>query len=137
MRLVIDTNVLVSMLIRPGAKYLPLIDRIDCGAVTVLYSSETLPELIDVLGRDKFAKYTNREDIAAFVRWVAEAGELVTITREVRASPDPKDDKFLSLALSGKAEMIVSGDKDHMIALKAIEGIPIVRLSDFLARFAS
>jgi putative PIN family toxin of toxin-antitoxin system len=137
MRLVLDTNVLVSMLIRPGAKYLPLIDHIDSASVTILYSPETLSELIDVLGRDKFAKYTTREGIAAFVAWIAEMGELVTITREILLSPDPKDNKFLSLAVSGSADMIVSGDKDHMIALGEVEGIPILRLSVFLSRLTS
>lgn len=133
MRIVIDTNVFVSMLIRPGHMSDAIIEKIDRGAV-VLYSAETLSELIEVLGRGKFAKYTTKDDIAAFVRWFADVGELVTVTREVQASLDPKDDKFLSLALSGGADAIISGDKKHLLSLGLFEGISILSPADFIAK---
>ena len=133
MRLVIGTNVFVSMVIRPGYLADAIIERIDRGAI-VLYSAETLSELIEVLGRRKFARYTTKEDVAAFVGWFADAGELVTITRELQASADPKDDKFLSLAVSGRADAIISGDKRHLISLGSIEGIPIISPADFIAQ---
>ncbi|HLG88974.1 MAG TPA: putative toxin-antitoxin system toxin component, PIN family [Alphaproteobacteria bacterium] len=56
MRVVVDTNVFVSLLIRPGEAFTALIDYIDRNA-TVLYSTETLTELVDVLRRPKFDRY--------------------------------------------------------------------------------
>jgi putative PIN family toxin of toxin-antitoxin system len=136
MRIVIDTNVFVSMVIRPGHLSDAIIDKIDRGAI-VLYSAETLSELIEVLGRRKFARYTTKEDIAAFVGWFADAGELVTVTREVQASADPKDDKFLSLAVSGRADAIISGDKKHLLSLGSFESVPIFSPADFIAKMGN
>jgi putative PIN family toxin of toxin-antitoxin system len=131
MRVVVDTNVFVSILIRPGAAFLSLVDYIDQHA-TILYSTETLTELIDVLRRDKFGKYTTPEDVAAFVKWVAEAGELVTVEEPVSGSRDPKDNKFLALAVAGRADYLVSGDKD-LLVLGHIGSAAIVSPAEFLA----
>ena len=59
-----------------------------------------------------------------------ETGEHVTVTREIRACRDPKDDKFLELAVSGQADVIVTGD-DDVLALHPFEGIPILRMREF------
>src|SRR5579872_6364887 len=93
MRVVIDTNVFVSILIRPGHRFSTLVDYLDKYA-TVLYSAESLTELVDVLRRGKFARYTTTADVAAFVAWIAETGELVTVTEQATGSRDPKDNKF-------------------------------------------
>lgn len=130
MRIILDTNIFVSILIRPGRSFSSLIDYIDQHA-TILYSAETLTELIDVLRRAKFAKYTTAEDVAAFVKWVAEAGELVTVDESVTGSRDPKDNKFLALAIAGKADYLVTGDKD-LLVLRVIGPTPILTPADFL-----
>ena len=52
-----------------------------------------------MLRRPKFAKYTSAEDVAAFVKWIAEAGELVVVEGTTSASRDPEDDKFLASRL--------------------------------------
>jgi putative PIN family toxin of toxin-antitoxin system len=130
-RIVVDTNVFVSLLIRPGNAFSALIDYIDAKA-TVLYSTETLTELVDVLRRRKFAKYTTAADVAAFVEWIASAGELVTIEHQVTGSRDPNDDKFLSLAVAGSADYLVTGDQD-LLVLREINSIPIVSPTEFLA----
>jgi len=62
-----------------------------------------------------------------------EAAELVAITATVAGCRDPKDDKFLELAINGKAEIIVSGDAD-LLALNPFRGIPIVTPAIFLQR---
>ena len=131
MRVVVDTNVFISILIRPGNTFLPLVDYIDLHA-TILYSTETMTELVDVLRRQKFAKYTTAEDVAAFVTWVADAGEFVTVEEPVIGSRDPKDNKFLALAVAGKADYLVSGDKD-LLVLGHIGATPILSPTDFLA----
>ncbi|HKT17264.1 MAG TPA: putative toxin-antitoxin system toxin component, PIN family [Stellaceae bacterium] len=130
MRIILDTNIFVSILIRPGSSFSSLVDYIDEHA-TVLYSAETLTELVDVLRREKFAKYTTAKDVAAFVEWIASTGELVTVEEAVIGSRDPKDNKFLALAIAGRADYLVTGDKD-LLVLGRIGATPIVAPSDFL-----
>ena len=59
------------------------------------------------------------------------APELVVITERIAACRDPKDDKFLELGVSGKAEVIVSGDRD-LLDLNPFRGIPIVTPATFV-----
>jgi putative PIN family toxin of toxin-antitoxin system len=69
-----------------------------------------------------------------FQEWLREvlaAAELVPITERIAACRDPKDDKFLELAVNGKAEVIVSGDGD-LLDLNPFRGIPIVTPATFL-----
>jgi predicted nucleic acid-binding protein len=55
----------------------------------------------------------------------------------VDLSPDPKNSPILAAATAGKADLIVSGDKKHMLALGAVEGIPIVTAREALDRLSS
>ena len=69
-----------------------------------------------------------------FQEWLREvlaAAEFVAITERIAACRDPKDDKFLDLAVSGKAEVIVSGDSD-LLDLHPFRGIPIVAPARFV-----
>jgi putative PIN family toxin of toxin-antitoxin system len=132
MRVVVDTN--ISLLIRPGETFHSLIDHLDQHA-TILYSTDTLTELVDVLRRTKFAKYPTPEEVAVLVTWLAEAGELVTVADDVAGSRDATGNKFLSLALAGRADYLVSGDKD-LLVLGTIGTIPILSPADLLAAVA-
>lgn len=69
--------------------------------------------------------------VVDYIRAIFAAAELVTIAARVAACRDPKDDKFLELALNGRADAIVSGDTD-LLALDTFRGIPIVTPAAFL-----
>lgn len=133
MRAVIDTGVLVSALIRrrstPGAVLEALAD----GKFVPIYTTEMLVEVVDVLGRAKFrTKYRiQANDITALIQLIRLRGELVVPMEPVNACRDPKDDKFLSAALAGTADCIVSGDEDLLI-LTPFAGIPILRPAEFV-----
>ena len=131
MRLVVDTNIFASILIRPGETLSALIDHIDQHC-TILYSTETLAELVDVLSRRKFKAYTSPQEVAEFVRWVVATGELVAVDVAPAVSRDPKDDKFVALAVAGHADYLVSGDRD-LIVLGTVETVPILSPAAFLA----
>jgi putative PIN family toxin of toxin-antitoxin system len=141
MRAVIDTGVLVSALIRQQGITGGILRALRDGRFTVVYTTDIMIEIIDVLGRDPFrTKYhIQSEDIAILVNLIRLRGELVNPLRPVAASPsgtmcrDPKDDKFLEAALAGKADAIVSGDAD-LLVLNLFEEIPILRPAEFLAR---
>jgi putative PIN family toxin of toxin-antitoxin system len=61
--------------------------------------------------------------------------ERVTITKSIRCCRDPKDDKFLELAVNRHADILITGDKD-LLTLGTFENIPILKPSDFLYAFA-
>ncbi|MEW5872358.1 MAG: putative toxin-antitoxin system toxin component, PIN family [Chloroflexota bacterium] len=135
MRIVLDTGVLVSALIRRQGTTGDVLRALRDGRFTIIYTTDTLVEIVDVLGRAPLrAKYhIQPEDITALINLIRLRGELATPTRRVTACRDPQDDKFLEAALAGNADCLVSGDAD-LLDLKLFEGIPILRPAEFLAR---
>lgn len=125
MRVVIDSNIWVSYLINPGTPFQETVDTL-LGKATVLYSDATLQEVLQVLLRPKFRRYVDIEDAYDFAARLSTEGELVDAPAAIKVCRDPKDDKFLDLAVSGKADMIVTGDAD-LPALDPFRGIAILR----------
>jgi putative PIN family toxin of toxin-antitoxin system len=133
MRVVIDTNVLISAFIKPKGSLGILLPRLRTGAYSLLYSDRSLEELVDVLGRPRLRrKYLfSDEDVKTLLGIILLLGEKVVPTRRIAFCRDPKDDKFLEIAVAGKADAIVSGDRD-LLDLNSFEGIPILKPSLFL-----
>jgi putative PIN family toxin of toxin-antitoxin system len=110
-RFVVDNNILVSALLVKNSAPFQVISKIEERDV-ILYSEETLLELNQVLSRKKFIKYFAIEEKQAFIFKLLEKAELVEIEESINICRDPKDDKFLELAVSGKADFIITGDQD-------------------------
>ena len=94
-------------------------------------SIETLSEINDVLQRPRFDRYLRRIQREEFLEVLEQMVEIVEITETIRACRDPRDDKFLELALSGRATHIITGDQD-LLDLHPFRGIPILTPSAFL-----
>ena len=133
MRVVVDTSILVRALIMPHGSVGPLLLHLRQGDYTLLYAQSLLEELVDVLNRPRIRhKYQlSDEDIEAVVGLILLRGEPVVPKERITACRDPKDDKFLEVAVAGKADVIVSGDED-LLALNPIAGVPIVPPAAFL-----
>jgi putative PIN family toxin of toxin-antitoxin system len=133
MRAVVDTSILVRAVIQPNGTAGPVLLRLRRGDYTLLYAQSLLEELVDVLNRlrirDKY-RLTD-QDIQAIVRLLLLRGEVVQPQKRVTACRDPRDDKFLEVAVSGKADVIVSGDED-LLVLHPFDGIPIFSPANFL-----
>jgi putative PIN family toxin of toxin-antitoxin system len=134
MRVVVDTGVLVSGLIRRQGTTGEVLRALRDGRFVLIYTTPILVEIIDVLGRDPFrTKYhIEPEDITALVNLIRLRGELVVRGQVVTVCRDPEDDKFLEAALASKADAIISGDAD-LLVLNPFENIPILRPAEFLA----
>jgi uncharacterized protein len=129
-RLVIDTNVLVSAAILALSVPRHVVDRaIDRGVL--LFSQSTMDELKRVLFRPKFDRYLTREGRAIFLAHLERVAEMVPAIQIVRECRDPKDDKFLEVALNGRADVIVTGDED-LLGMNPWRGIGIISSSDYL-----
>lgn len=131
-RFVVDNNILVSALLAKNSIPFQVISRIEERDV-ILYSEETLLELNQVLNRKKFIKYFTIEEKQSFIFKLLEKAELVEIEESINICRDPKDDKFLELAFSGKADFIITGDQD-LLVLNPFRNIEIITANDFLSR---
>ncbi len=137
MRVVVDANVLISCLIRPNGRTGRIRVYMREGRFTMLYSRETLAEFVNVISRPHLAeKYRIQEqDIHAFRSLILMRGKRIEIKTHVNVCRDPKDNIYLSMALDGRADYIVSGDGD-LLSLNPFRGIPIVRPAEFLDTLA-
>jgi putative PIN family toxin of toxin-antitoxin system len=133
LRAVVDTNILVRALIRPQGTVGPVLQRLRQGDYTLLYAPPLLEELVDVLNRPRIRhKYKlTPSDIQTVVSLILLRGEPVTPTDHITACRDPKDNKFLEVAIAGQADVIVSGDED-LLVLHPFAGIPILSPVAFL-----
>ncbi|MGH8208456.1 MAG: putative toxin-antitoxin system toxin component, PIN family [Steroidobacteraceae bacterium] len=129
-RVVADTNVLISRLLLPQSVASKAV-RKAVGEGQLLVSSATLDELADVLSRPKFDRYVDVEDRQEFFRLLTRIAERVVATYPVKACRDPKDDKFLEVAINGEADVIVTGDKD-LLVLTPFREIDIVTPAEYL-----
>ena len=90
-------------------------------------------ELADVLSRRKLDRYVSLENRKQFIRELRRVAELIPIIQIVRECRDPRDDKFLEVALNGRADLIVTGDQD-LIAINPWREIEIVSPAEYLQR---
>ena len=130
-RVVVDNNALVSRLLIPASVPSRAV-RKAVDEAQLLISEATLEELADVLARPKFDPYVSIADRQEFIRLLGRIAELVPITYRVQACRDPKDDKFLELAINGRADLIITGDRD-LLELNPFRGIPIMTPAEYLA----
>ena len=129
-RVVIDTGVLVSAAIRPASIPALALEKALL-SFEVCASAETLAELETVLLRDKFDRYASREHRRAFVAGLRERVLLIPVTLDVRDCPDSADNKFLALAETAEAELIVASDP-HLTNMHPWREIPIMPPAAFL-----
>lgn len=127
-RLVIDTNIIVSGLITTATPPAQIIDAVHAKKVILLVSDEVVLEYLRVLECPYIRKYKKITDeaIRDLTSLFIGIAERVEVFLPIQKSKDPDDDKFLSLAVEGKADFLLTGDKGDLLSLKNIEGIPII-----------
>jgi len=129
-RYVFDTNVIISALLfeqsKPAQAFYAALDRGD-----ILLSQPVLKELNEVLAREKLKPYLLFEERVQFIVAFVSEAIFIDITENMRVCRDPKDDKFLELAVNGGATCIISGDED-LLVLNPFRNIPIIKPDEFL-----
>ena len=131
-RVVLDTNVLVSGMLSSASTPARAVER----AVRhgqLLASLETARELATRLLSPKFDRYVARDQRESLLRSLGPLVELIEVLQTVRVCRDPDDDRFLDVALNGRADAIVTGDRD-LLALHPFRGIDIVTPAVYLSR---
>lgn len=126
-RLVLDTNILVSSLIRKHTPPYLLYRAWRQQRFDLLTSPHQLSEIEDVLARPRLQKYVSQQESQEIVRGLRTEAEQVDADRiEAAYSPDPDDNRILAIAIAGQADYVVSGDRADMLSLEEVEGIPII-----------
>jgi putative PIN family toxin of toxin-antitoxin system len=128
LRLVVDTNVLISSLI--SVEMMELARRI-VRHHRILYSVEQLLEFQQVMTRPKLKGRIIVAHQDELVSSLSLHGELVQVHSDVQVCRDPDDDHLLALCKDGKANMLLTGDKD-LLVLKRFTGTRILSPSEFL-----
>lgn len=133
-RAVLDTNTLISVVINVAASVSVEIYR-SCkeNRFLMITSSEILSELDAVLRRERMAKFHQLADqqLQKIVNEIAKVSLIVSGEVKVEVARDPSDDKVISTALAGKADYIVTRDRD-LLDLKKYKGIKLVTPEEFM-----
>jgi uncharacterized protein len=130
LRVVFDTNVLISAAIlgksisakafRHGLEYFELV-----------HSGSTYAELAEVLERPKFVKYLTELERETFLSLVAQASLPIEVQSTIADCEDPKDNKFLELAIDANATIVVSGDA-HLLTMHPYRAVTILSPAAFV-----
>jgi putative PIN family toxin of toxin-antitoxin system len=130
-RAVFDANVVVSAMLLPLSVPRRALDRAMLEG-RILISAATITELNEVIHRPGFDKYLSEEERVEFLTTLVNEAELVNVVDKVTDCRDAEDNKFLELAVSGRATHIITGDAD-LLVLQIFRGIVVISPSEFLS----
>lgn len=136
MRVVLDTNTLVSAVLSPNGPPRRLLDAARNQVFELCSSPVLLAELLDVVTREKFAKRFQAAGLTplGIVKEIRRMAYMVAPTNVPRVIvSDADDDQVLACAVAGQADLIVSGDKHLHTLGGSYQGIPIVRSAQAMA----
>jgi putative PIN family toxin of toxin-antitoxin system len=127
-RLVIDTNVFVSGLISGAGSPARILRAVRDKRAVHLISDPIVEEYLRVLDYPRIRRFNNITDafVADIAAYLVYQTERVELQSRITMSPDADDDVFLNTVVDGRATLLISGDKTDLLALRAVQSIPIV-----------
>jgi hypothetical protein len=136
MRVVLDTNILVSALISPAGHPAAIYDAWEDGKFTLLICAEHLDELRATLQKPRIAELLKPHRAGRLVNQIKELAEEISSLPRVKRSRDPTDDFLLALSEAGHADYLVTGDKSGLLSLDRHKSTQILSAHNFAALFA-
>lgn len=128
-KIIVDTNLWISFLITEN--YQTFKELIISNNITLLFSSQSMAEFWDVTRRPHFQKLFPLEEVNLLFATIEAYGVKINSTSNIKICRDEKDNFLLNLAVDGKADYLITGDKD-LLVLKTIEQTKILTYSEFL-----
>ena len=125
MRVVLDTNILVSARITKGTPPDQLYQAWLRNEIELVTSVAKIDEVTDVLSRPRLSRFADSDEAAQMVAAIHQRAIVLSEVPVTRRLPDSKDDPILAAVVAGDAGLVVSGDKSDMLALGNVQGIPI------------
>ncbi len=135
MRVVLDTNIIVSAIIAPAGKPAAIIDAWLDGKFTLLTCAAHVDELRSTLQKPRVAELVKPHKAGRLVNLIKRFAEDIDPLPPVERSPDPTDDFLLALSEAGNADYLVTGDKSGLLALDRHKATRIVSAREFAALF--
>ena len=129
MRVVVDTNVIVSALMNANGTPAKILSLLLNEKITILYDNRIIFEYIEVLSRKEFG--FNMEMINALMDFIKCEGEFINANHLPAKFPDETDKKFYEVYKTGKAQYLITGNKKHFPKDKAI-----LNPNEFILSFA-
>jgi putative PIN family toxin of toxin-antitoxin system len=130
MRMVLDTNVLVSALITPGGLPDQLLQRWEAGDFTLVTSVEQLDEVKRVFGYEKLKRFINPEQAVRLLENLLHSATIAENLPEVNDSKDASDNVILATAIAGNASHLATGDKADLLVLKQVQQLSIISVQE-------
>jgi putative PIN family toxin of toxin-antitoxin system len=129
LRIVIDTNLWISFII---SSKLDKLDSFLCqNKIKIVFSEELITELNKTITKPKLKKYFTDSSIEEMLLTFELFVDLVDVKIKVNACRDPKDNFLLSLSKDGKANFLITGDKD-LLELKSFGTTKIITFTKFI-----
>jgi len=134
MKVVLDANVFVSALLSSRGAPAKIIDLWRKEAFELLISDEIFEEIARVLRYPKIAKLyeLSEAEVEEFLALLRDEARLVKPTQRLSLSPDESDNRYIECAVDGGAEIIVTGDKLHLLPIEDYQGVRIISPLEFL-----
>ena len=132
MKVVLDTNVIVSGLLSPYSAPGEIVRMLSSGHLIFFLDARIFAEYSEVLLRPKFQFAADL--VSDFLEYVEHTGIFVSGAPLVTSLPDPNDEPFLEVALAGPAECLITGNLKHF-PVKMTEGITVLSPAQFLAYY--
>jgi putative PIN family toxin of toxin-antitoxin system len=129
MRIVLDTNILVSGLLTPFGSSGEIVRMVFSNQLTLFLDARILSEYRDVLHRPKFS--FNKDDVATLLEFIKYYGRFIAGTPLRNPLPDQDDEPFLEVAIAGKVNALVTGNAAHYpVSLR--EGVSLLSPTEFI-----
>ncbi len=134
-KVIFDTCILVSVLIYPKREIAKIFKK-SLLNYKVITSNAILEEIFDVITRKKFDQFRDIEERISWFNIYKRSVEINPVNIIINDCLDPKDNKFLELAVSSNADVIVSSDP-HLLNMNPYKNIEILNISDFQKKYLS
>lgn len=131
MRVVLDTNILISALLLPSGHPDTIYGAWLLGRFTLVSCEEQIRELRAALEKPALAQRIRPHRAGRMVNQLRGLAEFAGPLPRVRRSPDPTDDYLLALAEGGRADFLVTGDKSGLLSLGTHHGTRILAAREF------
>ncbi|MBN2858182.1 MAG: putative toxin-antitoxin system toxin component, PIN family [Candidatus Delongbacteria bacterium] len=133
MKIILDTNVLISGLLNPNGIPGFIVRLVASGYIELIYDYRIIAEYVNVMSRPKF--HIDPENISALIDQIKANGLLVSPLPLDLAIPDPEDLKFLESAVCSDAKYLVTGNLKHFPAPE-FKGVKIISPAEFFEHIA-
>ena len=135
MKVVLDTNILISALISPSGTPNQIYSAWLAGSFTLITSERQLAEFKDVCSRPQIRKFIKSTEVGNFVNAIRKRAQILEGYESSDVSSDPDDNYLFGMAFTAGAQFIVSVDREHVLSVGKVKSVQAITPNAFLQQF--